>query len=471
MARNIYFRIAFIMLIGWWVYLFFTSEFIVVYDSSGYEGLGKMIAHQGWAEFLRDGPQREPMFPWLIALSMRMGDWWGISYYYPFKLIGLIFLSLTMIFSYRLMRMLSISRWLACLFVFYLGISPTMSTSCMRLWSEFAAYPWVVLAVIWTIKSWEILEKPSNGRREDLKVMGHAAMVALMFLGVMSVKAIAEGVLLLYLWPFYWRAFTFWRSKNFIKARQAAVFCLAVLTIFEVPVCAWRASNYHYNGEFAFTNRGDWALYGNTARRMQPLTLKRLGAAVAYVPPMGLCPSLFGDEDCNFWTARYSDDLIAQKRDELSARGINGDAASKYFIDSSFKMILSNPAQAVLLMFIEAHEMFFWEPITSFEVYPPWLSHIFYSPLFVNTMMTIVAFLSWTSCVFAFFCLCRRLGKSGLPDNGHEAALLWVFNFIFWYMGLYSLYFILDRYSYPLISLYVALIAFLTHRIIKVFVK
>jgi hypothetical protein len=262
MTRNIYFRLAFFMLTGWWVYLFFTSQFVVVYDSSGYEDSGRMIAHQGWAEFLRHGPQREPMFPWLIALSMRLGEWWKVSYYYPIKVIGLIFLSLTMVFSYRLMRMLSISRWLACVFVFYLGISPTMSTSSMRLWSEFAAYPWVVLAVIWSIKSWEYLELPSGKGRGYSRTMGYAAMVALMFLGVMSVKAIAEGVLLLFLWPFYWRVFSSWRTGDLIKARQVIVFCLAVLFIFEGAACTWRACNYHYNGEFAFTNRGDWALYG-----------------------------------------------------------------------------------------------------------------------------------------------------------------------------------------------------------------
>ncbi len=471
MAQKTLFRLVFIIPILWWVYLFFTTQFIVVYDSAGYEDAGRMIAHQGWAEFLRNGPQREPMFPWIIAVSMRLGEWWGISYYYPLKMIGLIFLFLTMVFSWRLMRMLEVSRWLACLFVLYLGLSPTMTTSSMRLWSEFAAYPWVVLAVIWTVKSWGFLQKASDGRKAYLKTAGYAVMVALMFLGVMSSKAIIEGVLILFLWPFYWRIFSFWQCGNFIKARQAAVFCLAVLAIFEGAACAYRACNYHYNGQFAFTNRGDWALYGNTARRMEPLTLRHLGAAVAFVPPMGVCPSLFGYDDCNFWTARYSDDLIAQKNAELSAQGITKDAASRYFIFNSLKMILSNPPQAALLMFIEAHEMFFWEPITSFEVYPDWLGKIFYSPAFVYTMMPIVAFLSWSGCVFAFFYLCRLLGTSGLPGQGGDAALLWVFNFIFWYMALYSLYFILDRYSYPLVSLYLVLIAFLVHKSIKAFAK
>ena len=69
--------------------------------------------------------------------------------------------------------------------------------------------------------------------------------------------------------------------------------------------------------------------------------------------------------------------ISSRKRGELTAQGIKGEAASKYFIHSSVKMILSNPLQAVLLMFIEAHKMFFWEPITSFVVYPDWLERFF----------------------------------------------------------------------------------------------
>ena len=469
--KDLCIRLAFMIPMTWWVYLFFTTQFIVVYDAAGYEDAGKMILHHGWAGYLSDGPPREPMFPSLIALSMRLGDWWGVSYYYPLKMIGLLCLFFTMVFSYRLMRMLSISWWIACFFVFYMGISPTMTTSSLRLWSEFAAYPWVVLAVIWAIKSWRLLNDAEDTRAADLKVKGYAVMVAVMFLGIMSVKAITEGVIFAYLWPFYWQVFSCWRSREIVKARQAAVFCLIVLIVFEGVVCAYRACNEHYNGHFAFTGRGDWALYGNTARRMQPLTLKRLGAAVASVSPTVSCPSLFSNEDCNVWTARYSDDLITQKNAELTAQGIKGDAVSRYYIGTSLKMILSNPLQAALLMVVEAHKMFFWEPITSFEVSPDWLEKIFFSNMFFCSTMNIVALLSWAGCVFAFFYLCRHVRKPGAYGDEEVSGLFWVFNFIFWYMGFYSFYFILDRYSYPVAALFIVLIAFMVHRITRVFIK
>jgi hypothetical protein len=367
--------------------------------------------------------------------------------------------------------MLSVSRAIACLVIFYFGISPVMTNSSMRVWSEFAAYPWVVLAVIWTIKSWRGLNNSPDDHWGRSRTVGHALMVALMFLLIMSVKAVAEGVLLFYLWPFYWLIFSKWRSGGFLKAKQAVLFCLIVLVTFEGVVNIYRLQNYFSNGHFTYTTRGDWALYGNTARRMQPLSPRRLGAAVAFVPGMDICHATFGVDDCDFWSARHSDDITFQKQGELSARGVTEEASSRYFIHTSIKMILSNPLQEVMLMIIEAHKMFFWESSIAFVAYPDWLERIFYSSGFTDITKIILAFLSWAGCVFAFCYLCYRLWKPSLASKEQDGALLWVFNFIFWYMAMYSLYFILDRYSFPLVSLFMVLIAFLLHKIVRIFIR
>jgi len=453
--RSAWIKTAFAVSALWWVYLFFTTQFIVVFDSIGYEESGKMIAHQGWAEFLRHGPQREPMFPGLVALSMQLGDWWGISYHYPLKMIGLLFLSLTMFLSYRLMSMLSVRPFIAALAILYMGISPVMTNSSMRSWSEFAAYPWVVLAVIWTIRAWKLLDNLSDERRSNIRIIGHAGILAFMFLGVMSVKAVAEGVLLLYLWPFYWQFVSQWRSGNIIKARQVAVFCLTVLIVFEGVVGAYKWCNYHYNGHFTFTNRGDWAFYGNTARRMQPLTLEKLGAAVAYVPGMGICNSVYSPKDCYYWSPDYSDVIISNKFGDLNKQGIKDGSASKYFILNSVKMIFSNSLQAVLLMIIEAHKMFFWESSLAFVVYPEWMDKSVYSTMVLYSLRVLFAFLSWLACL------------SALKEARKNPGLFWVINFVFWYMAVYSLFFILDRYSFPLVSLYLVLISFLINKIVS----
>ncbi len=467
MRSSFWVKGAFAVSILWWVYLFFTTQFVVVFDSLGYEDSGRMIAHHGWVEYLRSGLQREPMFPWLVSLSMHAGDWWGISYDYPLKMIGILFLFLTMVFSYRLMNMLSVRPFIAALGLLYMGLSPVMTNSSMRLWSEFAAYPWVVLAVIWTVKSWKLMDIVSDDHRENMRIVGHAGMVALMFLLIMSVKAVAEGVLLFYLWPFYWKIVVYVRSRNFIKARQAAIFCLTVLILFEGTVCAYKFCNYHYNGHFAFTNRGDWAFYGNTARRMQPLTPESLGAALATVPGMGLCTSIYSREDCFYWSAQHSDEIISEKFSDLSKRGIKMDAASNDFIFSSVKMILSNPLQNVLLMFIEAHKMFFWESSLSFVAYPDWVDKSICSTGVLYTLRVIFAFLSWIACVSVFCFLCFRRQNGRLKDEGRRQVLFWTFNFIFWYMAMYSLFFIVDRYSFPVVSLFMVLITFLMDKITR----
>jgi tetratricopeptide (TPR) repeat protein len=456
--KSVWVKIAFVMTLLWWAYLFFTTQFVVVFDAEGYEESGRLIAHQGWAEFLRHGPGREPMFAGLVALSMHLGNWFGISYHYPLKVIGFLFLLLTMIFSFRLMSLLSVRSSIAALTVLYMGLSPVMTNSSIRLWSEFAAYPWVVLAVIWTIKSWKYL---SEGRWEYLRTVQYAALTALMFLLVMSVKAVAEGILFFYLWPFYWQIMSSWRSKNLLKARHAAVFCLVVLAVFEGVVGAYRTCNYFYNGHFTYTTRGDWAFYGNTARRMQPLTPESLGAAAASVPGMGLCTSLYSPKDCEFWSAHHSDDMYVQKLIDLNHRGITGEAASRYYVQSSIQMLLSNPLQALLLMAVEAHKMFFWESSVDFVTYPDWLDRILHTAGFSYSLRIIFSFLSWPAFIFAFYYIFRRQ-----KHKDQQQDLFWVANFVFWYMAVYSLFFIVDRYSFPLISLFLVLIASLMDRLL-----
>jgi len=468
--KNTYVKWAFIIPLLWWVYLFFTTQIVVVFDAASYEDLGKMIVHQGWGEFFRTGPNREPMFPALVALSMNLGAWWGISYYYPLKMIGTLFLLLTMVFSYRLMRMLAIPRALACLAVFYLGISPVMTNSSMRLWSEFAVYPWVVLVVLWTIKSWRALDHVSDDRRGMFKVIGYGVMLAFLFLLIMSVKAVAEGVLLFYLWPFYWLIFSSWRSGNFLKAKHVAMFCLTVLLVFEGAVNIYKWENYQANGHFVFTARGDWFLYGNTACRMQPLSLRRLGAAVAYVPGLGVCPSIFGTDDCDFWSDRHAEDVAQQKRAESQAKGMTEEALSKEYIYSSARMVLANPLQAVMLWTVEAHKIFFWESSIAFVAYPDWLEGIFYLPWFMNALKIIFAFLSWSGCVFAF-CYLGFARLIRRQNNPQDAVLFWTLNFIFWFAAMYALFFVIDRYAFPLISLFLVLIAFMVHKIVRAWVK
>ena len=467
--RSIWVKAAFVISILWWLYLFFTTQFVIVYDAEGYEQAGKLIAYHGWADYFRQALQREPMFPWLVALSMQLGDWLGCSYGYLLKLIGIFFLFLTMVFSYWLMCRLSVRPFIAAFVLLYIGISPVMTNSSMRIWSEFAIYPWVVLAVIWTIRSCKFLDNLPQDRLEYFSIIGHAMVLALIFLLIMFDKAVAEGILILYLWPFYGRVVSYLRSRDYIKSKQAAVFCLVVFLIFESVVGMYKWCNYHYNGNFAFTNRGVWLVYGSAVRRVQPLTLERLRSGLASVPGMGVCSSHYSPEDCNFWSGPYADGIWSQRLAELTHQGIKGNAAFNDFAFNTMKMVLAHPFQVLLLMAIEAQKMFFWESSLDFVTYPDWLDNILHTVGFSYSLRIIGAILSWVACVFAFCVLCFRCQRCQFKDKGQQQALFWTVNFIFCYIWMFSWVHILDRFSFPLISLFMVLISFLIERCVAYF--
>ena len=81
----------------YWIYLVFTSRMTIAFDAIDYESLGKMLAEKGWIEFFRTGPHREPFYPALIAVCMRLGNFFGLSYQLIQVLIQFLILFLTQI--------------------------------------------------------------------------------------------------------------------------------------------------------------------------------------------------------------------------------------------------------------------------------------------------------------------------------------------------------------------------------------
>ena len=65
---------AFCVSMIYWIYLWFSSDMIIRYDSLGYEKLGVVLYHNNWIEYLTSGPNREPLYPWLISISMHLAD-------------------------------------------------------------------------------------------------------------------------------------------------------------------------------------------------------------------------------------------------------------------------------------------------------------------------------------------------------------------------------------------------------------
>ena len=63
---------AFLIPLIYWIYLLFSSQMVIQYDSLDYEQLGRILKQDGWLEYFKTGPNREPIYPLLISWAMRI---------------------------------------------------------------------------------------------------------------------------------------------------------------------------------------------------------------------------------------------------------------------------------------------------------------------------------------------------------------------------------------------------------------
>ena len=70
----------FLICLAYWGYLIFSSSMQISWDAIGYEKLGLIIYEKGWKEFFITGPHREPLYPFVISLSMGIADYFSVSY-------------------------------------------------------------------------------------------------------------------------------------------------------------------------------------------------------------------------------------------------------------------------------------------------------------------------------------------------------------------------------------------------------
>ena len=65
----------------YWIYLASTVQPILVHDALSYQHLGSILYNKGgWIEYFKTGPNREPVYPFLLSISMRLADVLSVSY-------------------------------------------------------------------------------------------------------------------------------------------------------------------------------------------------------------------------------------------------------------------------------------------------------------------------------------------------------------------------------------------------------
>jgi len=441
----------FLLSLVYWLYLSMTTRINFVYDSVSYENLGRMIETQGWNSYFTTGPNREPLYPLLVAASMSIGHITGLAYAQVMALLGVGIMFLTQLLTYRILRILNIHRGVCILVLSYLALSPSLNNCAFSLYSEIAALPLILGIVLVSFYAWEAITK--NNRQQAIS---YGALLGILLTAATMVKAVFECITPVYLIILFMTIFL--AKKEIASSSRQKVgtprndtlkllLCLAAsASFYYVPITGYKYLNLHYNGNFAITDRGSWALYGNTARRMEPLTFKRFAEAVSYAPGAGVCNSLFGPKECDFWSYRQSDEMGMLKQDELSTQHLSPEKINADLIKMSAQKAIHKPFQYFLLTLVESVKMFFWESTRiGFVSYPNWLQRI-YDIKFLNDALRFFMSLVTMAAVAALWYSALNPKKSPL---GFLLGLM-----IFLYIFFFSFFFILTRYALPIAPLY-----------------
>jgi len=421
----------FLLSLAYWFYLAFNTQMIICFDSINYQDLGRLIQNHGFLAYFKNGPNREPLYPFLVSASMAIEQITGLAYVKIMAIFGVLIMFLTQVLTYRILRILNIGTGICVLVLSYFALSPALNNASFSLYSEITALPIILGIIMTSAVAWEAITK--NKRQEALI---YGALLGMILTLATFVKAAFECITPVYLIIFFACVIAS-EAKQSFKRITTLLFCLAAaFSFFYVPITGYKWLNLHYNGNFAITNRGSWALYGSTARRMEPLTFKRFAEALAYAPGEGVCNSLFGAQECDFWSYRKSDEFGYAKSNDSSATLIN----------LSTQKALHNPFQYTLLTAIEGLKMFFWESTQiGFVSYPHWLQKIYDTRIFNNGLRFLVSLISLAAVVVVWF-------QSLRPPSSPIGFLIGLL--IFLYISFFSFFFILTRYALPIAPLY-----------------
>ena len=359
-----------------------------------------------------------------------------------------------------ILKKLKIAPSLIALTILYWGFSPALVNTAFSLYSEIITYPIVLSIILLTAQCWGALQT----RLKSLHIFAEAVVLGLLLTLLTFVKGIFEAVTPFLLLPYCILAVRTIIKKEKYLSRQTLVFLMIIGITFYGLTISYKMANKKYNGIFTLTDRGPWALYGNTARRLEQLTVKRWLVAVTYASSKELCRDLFPEKECTFWSPEPSDFLSHKKLAELRKTDMSPNEINQALIKLSLQVILKNPAQYLLLMGLENFKMLFWES-TKMEVvaYPDWIERLYGSRTFsygITFFMALLTFLALLHLSKSLFSL-RKAGLSPAgPDDESRILLAWMFLFIVPFLGMHSFFHILPRYILPIAPLYLVLIAF-----------
>jgi len=456
---------AFALSIIYWGYLFFTTSMDIKFDAIGYEKIGTIIYQKGWSEYFNSGPYREPLYSFLISISMRLGDFFSISYQSIQKFFQLAILLFSQLLVLAILKKLKINQPWSAITIFYMGVSPALVNSALSLYSEILCYPFVLLIILFASKSWRAFTLSKTGH------IRNGVFCGLLFVGVTFVKAIFEVITPIFLIPYFLFCLKSLLEKRKIIFFRSVAFFFAFLIVFYGSVISYKYINLKHNNHFALTDRGPFLFYGNAVRRIEKITPRSALAALASVPGDGVCLKFADPTLCEFWSFRTADGFGMGKYHNLIAEGKSPEQTDKILMRLGVAEILKNPLQYMLLMGVENLKMFFWESTQiGYVSYPSVLTKLFIFTPFKNGLRLLMSLLTF----WALYCLVRfnwlKKGRLFLLEKHLDettSLLFWMCNLIFLYMGAHTFFTIITRYALPIAPLYLILIAFSFNRLDK----
>lgn len=454
--------IPFVLSLAYWTYLFFFSQMSIVFDACEYEAVGKVIHEAGWVTFFKMGPQREPFYPFLISVSFALSELFNIHYQYIQKIIQIGLLLSTQILTLYIFEKMRIHLAITAIVILYIGISPALIGSAFGLFSEIATYPFVLGLIIVSVYSWRLM---FGGYSFSLLWAGSG--LSFLFVVLTFTKSIFEYIFLIFTIPFF---VTFIQNILFKNIRLCAVNLIFLATLFfgfYSCIIPYKYLNNNYNGNFVITNeRSVGVLYGATARRSQEFNLKKLQTFLASVPGDGVCHLFFNEEECFYWSFMNADGLMADKWSELQKNFPHAEIGKQLTL-SARDEFLKNPSANMLFAALESFKIFFWESTSAgFVLYPAFLTKFFELTIFKNFLRLFVSLLTLVSFFYALFYFLRHWSMIGEASNQRIHVLFFCLILIASFTGLYSLGYILVRYSFPIVPLFMICIAVFADQVV-----
>jgi hypothetical protein len=445
------------------------SHMVVVQDAFVFHHTAKLIDEQGWTSYFKNGPGREPFYPFTIAFSMMLERLSLIPYQDILKIIQVGFLASAQYLTWILLKRLHTHNILSAIILLYMAFSPDLVNASVSLFSEIMAFPVTVLLILNTASLFQCLQQPGSHLKDIIR---KSFFVGLIFLLLICMKGAFEfifPILILSLIGLRWISKP---KKEFLKPILLSVLILA--TTVYLPLHLIKSLNKHFNGNYVLTDRGAFMLFGNTTRHLEDFSLKRV--AIGFIcstqaSNQNICHHLFGKEACSFWDFKNSDAYASQKSNELTAEGLKPEQVNKELVKLSLQKIVQDPLHYIPFYIIEGLGVVFWKSgEIGFVAYPDWLNWLYEkTPIrFVLSLLSAsLTFIAFIYLGFRFFLIMSQTVRNHQPLNDEEGSLFFIFVICFSFVALHALISVQTRYCLPIVPLYLTMIAYFFNQLLR----